>query len=150
MNLDESRRARFGLGAIDQISFAVASIDDALDRYHAMFGGPITVVDVPGLEVLCRGVPTTASLRVGFGRSGDLEVELVEVVDGAWPTVDWLAAHGEGLHHIRYPVDDVAATRAAMEAEGFAVTLESADHTSFVYLEAPLLNGMTVELIGRP
>lgn len=151
MNLDESRAApsgsRFGLGAIDQISFAVASIDDALPRYTAMFGGPITVIDVPGIDAIVDGEPTATTLRIGFGRSGDLEVELVEVVSGAWPTVAWLARHGEGLHHLRYPVADVAATRAAMEADGFRVSLESADRTSFVYLESPLLNGMTVELV---
>lgn len=147
MNLDESRRQRFGLGAIDQISFAVASVDDAVPRYAAMFGGPITVLDVPELDVICYGAPTTTTLRLGFGHTGDVEVELVEVVHGAWPTIDWIAHHGEGLHHLRFPVTDVAASRAAMEAEGFEVTLESTNGISFVYLASPMLNGMTIELI---
>jgi methylmalonyl-CoA/ethylmalonyl-CoA epimerase len=151
MNIESASGQRFGLGAIDQISFAVASVDDAVPRYTAMFGGPFAVVDVPGMEVVCRGRPSTASLRLAFGRSGDIEVELVEVVSGPWPTLDWLETHGEGLHHLRYPVNDCDASRAAMEEAGFAVSLQGgAGGVSFAYLESPLLNGLTVELIQMP
>lgn len=138
---------RFGLGAIDQISFAVRSLDEAVPRYTAMFG-PFMVVDVPGMEVVCRGQASTTTLKVGFGHSGDLEVELVEVVSGDWPTIDWLAEHGEGLHHLRYPVGDVDECTANMEAAGFEVTMKGATAgVSFAYLESPLLNGMTIELV---
>jgi methylmalonyl-CoA/ethylmalonyl-CoA epimerase len=140
---------QFGLGPIDQISFAVRSIDDALPRYTAMFG-PFVVVDVPGLDVRCRGRASTTTLKLAFGRSRDVEIELVEVVTGDWPTIQWLASNGEGLHHIRYPVDEVASSCKEMVAAGFEVTLEgSAGGVSFVYLESPFLNGMTVELTNR-
>jgi methylmalonyl-CoA/ethylmalonyl-CoA epimerase len=151
VNLETPVEQRFGLGAIDQISFAVASIDDAVPRYTAMFGGPFSVMDIPSLEVICRGRPTAASLRLAFGRTADIEVELVEVVSGDWPTLAWLAERGEGLHHLRYPVDDIAASRAEMEAAGFEVTLVGGSGgVYFSYLEAPLLNGMTIELIQMP
>jgi methylmalonyl-CoA/ethylmalonyl-CoA epimerase len=146
MSPEPDELPRFGLGAIDQISFAVPNMDDALPRYTAMFGGPFTVIDVPGLEVLVRGEPSSTTLRLGFGTTGSIEVELVEVLEGLWPTLDWLDRHGEGLHHLRYPVDDVAATRSEMIAAGFEVSVESVDG-DFVYLESPLLNGMTVELL---
>lgn len=145
---DTSEHQRFGLGAIDQISFAVADIDAALPRYTAMFG-PFAVIEVPGLDVVVRGRPSLTTLRLGFGRSGAIEVELVEVVDGAWPTLEWLEQRGEGLHHLRYPVEDVARSRAQMLTAGFEVSVESVDG-SFVYLEAPFLNGMTVELLAAP
>jgi methylmalonyl-CoA/ethylmalonyl-CoA epimerase len=138
---------RFGLGAIDQISFAVPTVDEAVPRYAAMFGGPFEIVDVPGIDVVCRGTSHTPALRLGFGRSGDLEVELVEVVSGEWPTVDWLATRGEGLHHVRYPVSDVAVTRSQMEAAGCDVVLMDAPGELFAYLEVPMLNGMVVEII---
>src|SRR5262249_41532129 len=105
-----------GLGAIDQLSFAVPSVDDALPRYETMFGGPFTAMDVPGMDVVVRGQPETVSLRLGFGQTAGLEVELVEVVAGGWPTVAWLAEHGEGLHHVRYPVDDYAGSRDRLQA----------------------------------
>jgi hypothetical protein len=112
-----------------------------------MFGGPFRVVEVPGLEVLVGGEASTTTLRLAFGRSGSIEVELVEVVSGLWPTIEWLERHGEGLHHVRYPVDDVDSSRAAMEAAGFDVLMASTGALAFVYLASPLLNGMAVELV---
>jgi hypothetical protein len=35
--------AYFGLGPIDQISFAVTSVERSLPWYEAVFGGPFTV-----------------------------------------------------------------------------------------------------------
>ena len=142
---------RFGLGPIDQISFAVRSVDEAVPRYRAMFGGPFAVMDAPGLEVVCHGRPGTTSLRLAFGRTGDIEVELVEVVSGDWPTIAWLEIHGEGLHHLRYPVADIDASRREMEAAGFGLSVQGGTGgVSFAYLESPLLNGMTIELIQMP
>jgi hypothetical protein len=86
---------RFQLGPIDQISFAVADLDEAVPRYTAMFGGPFNVIEVPRMEVVYRGRPSTTALKIAFGRTADIEVELVQVVAGDWPTVDWLATHGE-------------------------------------------------------
>ena len=151
MNDATTIHQRLGLGAIDQISFAVSAMDDALPRYEAMFGGPFTTIDVPNLDVVVRGTPSSTNPRLGIGRSGELEVELVEVVSGAWPTTDWLAEHGEGLHHLRYPVDDLAASRADLEAAGCTTIMEGGvGGVSFTYLEVPMLNGMVIELIEMP
>jgi len=79
---DPSQLPRFGLGAIDQISFAVVDIDEAVPRFTAMFG-PFVVIDVPDLDVTVRGRPSLTTLRLGFCQTGPIEVELVEVVDGA-------------------------------------------------------------------
>ena len=151
MNVAASIEQRFGLGAIDQISFAVADVNEAVPRYTAMFGAPFHVLDVPKLQAVCRGQPSTTTLRLALGRSGGLEVELVQVVSGDWPTLDLLTSRGEGLHHVRYPVADIATSRAEMEAAGCTVTMRGkAGGVSFTYLECPLLNGMTIELIQMP
>lgn len=151
MNAAQSVEQRFGLGAIDQISFAVADVDEAVPRYTAMFGGRFDVLDVPKLRVECHARPSTTTLRLGLGRSGDIEVELVQVVSGDWPTLDLLTTRGEGLHHIRYPIPDIATSRAEMEAAGCVVTMRGeAGGVSFSYLECPMLNGMTIELIQNP
>jgi catechol 2,3-dioxygenase-like lactoylglutathione lyase family enzyme len=128
---------RFGLGEIDQISFAVADLDEAAQRYQSIFG-PFAIVDVPAMDVAYRGRPSTVTLRLGFGRSGSLEVELVQVVDGESPAKDHLTAHGEGFHHVRFPVSDLKATQAAMEREGWLTTFAGeSGGISFAYLEPP-------------
>jgi methylmalonyl-CoA/ethylmalonyl-CoA epimerase len=142
---------RFGLGPIDQISFAVADLDEAVPRYAGLFGGHFEVMDVEMSGILVRGQPATVQIRLGFGKSGPLEVELVQVVTGEYPIKDFLAEHGEGFHHVRFPVADLKATQAAMEAEGYTVTLEGASaEILFAYLESPDLAGGTIELIQFP
>ena len=142
---------KYGLGAIDQISFAVRDADDAAQRYTAMFGGPFTVFDAPAMDVLVRDEPSTTLLRLGFGRTADIEVELVQVLSGDYPTLSWLDERGEGLHHVRYRVKDLKATQAEMVADGFTVTLEgNSGPLLFAYLEAPPLSGMTIELLQVP
>ena len=142
---------RFGLGPIDQISFAVADADEAALRYAALFGGDFQVMDAELPEILLRGRPASVSLRLGFGKTGPIEVELVQVVSGEYPIKDHLAEHGEGFHHVRFPVTDLKTTQAAMEAAGYGVTLEGASGgVLFAYLESPDLGGGTIELIQFP
>jgi hypothetical protein len=151
MPVDPALSQRFGLGPIDQISFAVADVDEAAPRYAAMFGGPFAVVEVPPMDITYRGRPSSVELKLAFGRTADIEVELVEVVAGDSPAADHLTAHGEGFFHVRFPVTDLLATQTAMEDEGFEVTFAgSAGALQFAYLVAPLLNNMTVELIQFP
>ncbi len=142
---------RFGLGPIDQISFAVADVDEAVPRYAALFGGEFQVVDTDLLDVLVDGRPESVSLRLGFGRTGAIEVELVQVVSGEYPVKDHLARRGESFHHVRFPVSDLRATQLAMQAEGYTVTLEGATGgILFAYLTSVDLAGGTVELIQFP
>ena len=151
MTTESAVEQRYGLGAIDQISFAVRDADEAAQRYTAMFGGPFVVFDAPAMEVLVRDKPTTSVLRLGFGKNAGIEVELVQVLSGDYPTLSWLDERGEGLHHVRYPVKDLKATQAAMVADGATVTLEgNSGPLLFAYLEVPMLGGMTAELIQLP
>lgn len=141
---------RFGLGPMDQISFVVADVEEAVSRYTAMFGGPFDVMDVP-MEVVYRGEPTSVELRLAFCGAGPVEVELVQPLSGDSPAREFLESHGEGLHHVRFPVSDMESARAEMEAEGFETIFSGGSHgVSFAYLEAPLLGGMVVELLSMP
>jgi hypothetical protein len=91
------------------------------------------------------------TLNLAFGKSGPLEVELVQVVEGESPSADHLAAHGEGLHHVRFPVPDLRATQAAMERENFVTTFEGGSGgVLFAYLEPPELGTTFLELIQMP
>jgi methylmalonyl-CoA/ethylmalonyl-CoA epimerase len=76
----------FGLGPIDQISFAVVDLQAALPLYSALFGDFTTRrVELRPDRVSYRGQPASARLLLGFGRTGDVEVELVEVEEGEAP-----------------------------------------------------------------
>jgi methylmalonyl-CoA/ethylmalonyl-CoA epimerase len=143
--------ARFDLGPIDQISFAVEDIEAVLPFYTALFGEFVTrEVQFSPEAVSYRGQPTSARLLLGFGRSGDIEIELVQVLEGDAPSLEHLAQHGPGLHHVRFRVPDVAAKVSELETAGLRTVLNgtTARGSVFAYVEAPDQYGHTVlELI---
>ena len=143
----------FSLGPIDQISFAVTSVEQSLPWYEAVFGGPFTVREVALAPdaVTYRGAPAGAVLRLAFGRTAGLEIELVEVRSGDAPSLEHLREHGEGLHHVRFRVGDVAAKTAELTAAGFEVIFDGATPRSrFSYVQAPAPLGHTVIELIQP
>jgi methylmalonyl-CoA/ethylmalonyl-CoA epimerase len=63
----------------------------------------------------------------------------------------FLAARGEGVHHVGYAVPDVAATVAELRAEGFEV-IDPAPRigsggTTIAFLHPKSMQGVLVELV---
>lgn len=71
------------------------------------------------------------------------------MLEGDSPVAEHLAAHGEGVHHVRFPVRDLAGKRAAMEAAHWTTTFAGeGGPVSFAYLEPPPdVGGTVIELI---
>lgn len=146
--------AGFGLGPIDQIGFAVADLDAALPAYAAIFG-EFTRRDSTFTpeRVRYRGEPSSAELALAFARSGELEIELVEIRKGDGPAAQHIREYGAGLHHVRFTVADIEAKCAAMEAAGFEKVLSgiSPRGSRFAYFEKPEQFGHTqFELLQEP
>jgi hypothetical protein len=143
------------LGQPDQIAFAVADIDAVLPCYEALFG-TFTVLRATfaeGDDITYRGEPARASLKVALARSGDLEIELIEVVEGEAPTSEHVRLHGDGLHHVRFPVADLDRQLTAMHVLGWTTVLLGSRPSGlkFAYLESEGTFGHTVvELIEFP
>jgi catechol 2,3-dioxygenase-like lactoylglutathione lyase family enzyme len=143
--------AGFDLGPMDQVAFVVRDMDAALPTYRALFGDfDVNVVALTPEEVRYRGSPANATIAVALGSSGPLQIELIQPLDGDGPFGEHLRAHGEGLHHVRFPVADMATKMAELVSAGWTPVLEGHRRTGthFVYLEAPeLLGHALVELI---
>lgn len=112
--MGESATGELGLPPIDQVSYVVRDMDRALERFEPLFG-PFNVVETALEGTLYRGRKADVTLRVAFGRSGGLEIELIQVVSGESPHKEFLEAHGEGQHHVRcmVPALDPVVERAA-------------------------------------
>ena len=106
---------------------------------------------VPG-TVVYRGQEEEIRLRLGTCQSGSVEIELVEVLAGDWPTVDHIGRHGPGLHHVRFVVADLDAESAQMQAAGFREVLRgvSPRGSRFAYLEAPGVVGPSMVELLQP
>ena len=94
------------LPPVNQIGFVVKDLAQALALYQPLFG-EFTVMDAADMEWDYRGKPEISSLKIAFGKSGDVEIELIEWISGKTPHKEFLDAGHEGMHHLRFIVDDV-------------------------------------------
>ena len=137
MNADHSL-THLGLPPADQIGFVVRNLDAAMALYDPLFG-PFSTMDGSVKAVTYRGRVEDVSLKIAFGRSGDLEIELIEWVSGYSPHREFIERGREGMHHLRFRVDDADHWIEKVKSAGFeAIWYKrySAD-TTFAYLERP-------------
>jgi methylmalonyl-CoA/ethylmalonyl-CoA epimerase len=103
--------SREGAGVIKRIShlgIAVRDLDAAVRLYEQVFGLPAGhrwVAERDGMEAV--------SFQVG-----DVEIELMRPLSPDSPVGKFIARRGEGIHHVAYRVDDVAAALDAARAAG--------------------------------
>ncbi|HZG34980.1 MAG TPA: methylmalonyl-CoA epimerase [Gaiellaceae bacterium] len=93
---------------IHHLGVAVRDLDSALDTYVRLLGARVehrAAVPEQGVEA--------AAVLVGDGR-----VELLGALGPETPVGRFLAKRGEGMHHVAYEVDDVAATLEVLAAAG--------------------------------
>lgn len=139
-----------GLPPIDQIGFVVRSLDEARARYGALFG-PWSEMDGSVQAASYRGREADVKLALLFGHSGELEIEFIEWQGGDSPHREFIEQGREGMHHLRYRVDDADAWIERLAGEGFQPIWykQYSPEITFAYLERagdPLL----VELLQMP
>ena len=135
-----------------QICYVVANLEQACARFHKTLGiAPF----VGGGDVVLghhtyRGQPTDPIIvRGAFGQSGDLNIELVELVSpGPSAFRDMYPGRQEGLHHAAIFCADYAATRDTLIAQGMplASEFETDFGTRICYIDACALMGHMLEL----
>jgi hypothetical protein len=138
-------------GSIVELCHVTRDLDAALRHWTRDLGaGPFFVFEVPVLPGQSYyGQPTEVSMRVGFGFSGGVLIELLEQTnDGASPFRDFLEERGEGLHHVM-PRGDFDAGFARLSAAGYKVayagTMPSGER--FCLFDTRSVNGAYVELM---
>lgn len=96
------------LKKIDHLGVAVRSLEEAIPFYRDVLGLRLAgIEEVPSYQV-----------RVAFFRVGESKIELLEATSAQGMIAEFVAAHGPGLHHVAYQVEDVAAAIRACEARG--------------------------------
>ena len=129
---------RLGLPPIDQVGFVVGDLERSIARYDALFG-PFRVGEATIEGADHRGVQADVRLAIAIGRSGDLEIELIQWKSGDSPHREFTESGREGMHHVRFRVDDCAGWIAKLAAIGYAVVWRKvySKEIEFAYLERP-------------
>lgn len=134
------------VGPIHHVAIVVGSIDEALPRYRSLFGlepeaAPMTFE--PQRVRLCF-LPT--------GPEPAARLELVEPIDDESGVARYLAARGEGVHHICFVTDDLPSALdalAAREAELIDREPRRGAHGTVAFMHPRSLNGVLWELLQR-
>lgn len=139
--------------AFCQIGIVVNNIDETVKYYTEMFGfGPYEIKHVDYSDATYYGQPVGYRGKRAFFHLGNIEIELVELIDGKTIHEDFLKECGEGLHHIGFQVESLGESVHKAEQAGFQVTQGFArpDGSGFAYLDSDRTGGVIFELIQPP
>lgn len=132
------------VGPIHHVAIVVRSIADSLPRYRQLFGlqpeDEPRIFDVQ-LVRLCF-LPT--------GPDPAARLELIEPVDDESGVARFLAARGEGVHHVCLLTDDLPASLEALvaaEAELIDRSPRPGAHGDIAFVHPRTLNGVLWELL---
>jgi len=133
---------------ISQVGMVVNDLEETMKRYHETFGwGPWNIHEYqpPFLSDLkVRGEPAEFTWIGAEAHAGDTWIELLQPLEGDSPLKDWLAMHGDGVHHLGYEAPDMETAerlRRSFEAQGMTELVSAYIRGMFFYyMEAePLL-----------
>jgi methylmalonyl-CoA epimerase len=134
------------IGPIHHVAVVVRSIEASLPRYRVLFGLE------PELEPVVFDAQRVRLCFLPTGPDPAARIELVQPIDDDSGVARFLAAHGEGLHHICLLTDDLPAMLgelAAHEAELIDREPRPGAHGDVAFVHPRTLNGVLWELLAR-
>jgi len=122
--MEKESSARVTVTGIPQVGIVVRDIDSTVEAFWRILGiGPWTIYAWEPPTVYGRkysGKPASAREKTAKTMVGELELELVQAVEGDSTYRDFIADRGEGLHHLKFLVDDVDEVADILTEQGFA------------------------------
>lgn len=140
---------------ISQVALVVEDLNDAMERYRRLLGiepWEVYYVGPPDQDVAhYYGQPTDASFEIGYAYLNDLELELIEPLEGESIHRDFLEDRGEGIHHIAcFEFDDAYEVADAFEDAGVPIVQSGRWHdTHYMYFDTKaIMNGVYFETLA--
>ena len=137
------------LPPLHHVGIVVKGIEKASEYYMSTFGiGPFPIREAHMEGVLLRGRPVSPRIKVGSAQSGDVQIELIQPVEGESVYAEFLSTHGEGLHHLGFIVSDFDAEMAKLTALGIKpIFTRKSARNSFAYLDTDKVGGVIFEIL---
>ena len=132
------------IGPIHHVAIVVRSIADSLPRYRELFG--LEAEEAPRIF----DVQLVRLCFLPTGPEPAARLELIEPIDDDSGVARFLAARGEGVHHVCFLTDDLPATLealAAAEAELIDREPRAGAHGDVAFVHPRTLNGVLWELL---
>ena len=156
-SLSSSLPSGVKLKRLVQIGIVVADRDRTTQLLTSLFGmGPFRLVewpDRPESRYYYRGVQEHIRLKQAFVQLGDIEVELIQPLEGRNAYRDFLDQTGGGIHHVLFEVPDIDPVIQELAKSGVGVLQAGTGirpGTRWALLDTQNLLGFFVELRHRP
>jgi hypothetical protein len=145
---------RIDLGPVVQVGIVVRDAEAAVAAWTSRFQlGPAHFVDWPpeGTDLAqtatYHGRPGNFRMRLAFLQAGPVQIEFLQPLEGDNIYADFLAEHGEGLHHLLFNVSDPDGVARQIEAP----ILQSGGSTLYpgaiwAYLDTQAVLGTIIEV----
>ena len=132
-----------GLGRVHHVAVVVRDLDASLALYRDILGLALeTVLPIPSDRVTIAFLPV-----------GESKIELVSPTDDTTGVARFLAAKGEGFHHVCFEVEDLAETLTRLAIDGVEL-IDTAPRKGaegpVAFLHPRSCHGVLVELIEAP
>jgi len=133
------------------VGLVVKNMDQTIARLEKLGIGPFTPrILPPDAQETYRGKAFIPSKRVAIQIThiGNIELELIQPIDGASPHQEFLNQKGEGIQHLGFLVENLAESVKDLTAEGSEIMLTSqfkgGGGVAYLDLDAA---GLIVELV---
>jgi methylmalonyl-CoA/ethylmalonyl-CoA epimerase len=125
---------------IEHIGIAVKELNTSIPLFEQLLNTPCYKTE----EVATEGVNTA------FFQTGEAKIELLQAIDENSPISKYIVKKGEGMHHIAFEVENIAAEMKRLAALGFELLSEKpkngADNKLVCFLHPKTTNGILIEL----
>ena len=153
----EEVRKKLALPPISQVGVVVRNMEEAVKFYSSAFGvGPFTVYEFVPDKFWHMEEPAYQKNVMGKAQWGDIELELIQPLEGKSIHKEFLDVHGEGIQHLGFNVPNYDEMFNQFIKEGFKPMLRA---ESFVptyngylkacYFDTRKVGGILVEIIWK-
>lgn len=140
-----------------QIGIVVPDLDRSTRVLSELFGlGPFKFIEWPNRpdsKYWFRGNEESIKIRQGFVQAGDLELELIQPLEGERNAYcQFLDSNGSGIHHVLFEVDDMDDVIESLKPQGVKVLQAGTGirpGTRWALLDTTELVGFLIELRHR-
>ena len=133
------------------MGLVVNNVDKTIEALTTILGfGPFTKVKYPPdnwSDEECKkandGQPIEYSIMFAFSVVGNLEFELIQPLSGKSIWREFLDKNGEGVHHVRFSVDEAAPVTDYLKSKGINRLVGGIGPRTglgFVYYDPPLMH----------
>lgn len=148
--MSEQPKPPLKLSPVRQLGYVVADIERTCRYYESTLGigAFCTPFEVDMSGAILRGKPLETKIKVAFAQSGSVQVELIQPVEGDNLYTEFLARHGDGIHHLAFTVDDMEAMKAEFADRGLQpIFYHDMVVMEFAYYDTSEIGGLMTELL---